>query len=344
MTANALPPIPTAQIEEALIHLRRPFTPGAVRWKVQVTGPKEAKEKTWATVVGYIDARLVAERLNAVLAGGWSEEEIPLEGKPNLMRYRLEVLGQTHTDVGEGQGHSEGMKAKAADSDALKRVAVRFGVGAYLYAMPPFNLYITPSGEVKDDKPTLARMKSGKAGYLKKPHERWLREEYERWLESEGKRIFGEPLDHGDARTGSVGGLAEGLISAPEEDEAPDEAQPEPLTDAKATKLRKGIIVANEELTQVNPDRLPRGRYEKMLRDAAHSHEELAKVLNAIDDLRHSEEILDAERKELISLIGSKAAKPLIDSAERRGSQQERIEAVEKAIAEAKEGEGGSDD
>jgi hypothetical protein len=338
MTDKPLPPIPTAKIEEALIHLRRPFTPGAVRWKVQVTGPKEAKEKTWATVVGYIDARLVAERLNAVVAGGWTEQESPLEGKPNLMRYRLTVLSQTHTDVGEGQGHSEGMKAKAADSDALKRVAVRFGVGAYLYAMPPFNLYVTPSGEVRDDKPTLARMKSGKAGYLKEPHERWLREAYERWLASDDNR-FGEPLDHGDARTGSVGGLAEGM-AAPEEDETPEEAQ-QPLTDEKATKLRKGIDAAYRELAQVNPDRLAPGRSAKMVRDAQHSHEELGRVAKAIENLRDTEKVLDTRRVELFRLIGAKKAKPLIDSAERRGSQQERIESVEKAIAEAKEG--GSD-
>jgi hypothetical protein len=43
---------------------------------------------------------------------------------------RLTVLGITKEDVGEGED------LKSAFSDAFKRVAVKFGVGRYLYELP----------------------------------------------------------------------------------------------------------------------------------------------------------------------------------------------------------------
>ena len=52
----------------AQVHLRRPFEPAAVRWKVQSVGDG------YGIVVAYIDARLVVERLNAVVGGEWSDE------------------------------------------------------------------------------------------------------------------------------------------------------------------------------------------------------------------------------------------------------------------------------
>lgn len=335
-----LPTIPTALIEEALIHLRRPFSPGAIRWKIQSSDYKPAKEgrskkdATWVLVVPYIDARLVSARLNAVVAGGWEEAPVERVGE-NLLRYKLTVLSQTHTDVGEGQGRTSGMKVKATDSDALKRVAVRFGVGEYLYAMPAFNFFVTPKGDMQDDKPTVKRMESGKPGYLKAQHEAWLSEAYERWLKEEGEEKFGPVLDHGDAARGSIGAMLE-VEAAPVE---PDEdTGPEPLDDDRAKQLRAEIEAGYEDLCAINPDRLARGRVDKMIKDAAHSHEALSQVGLTLASLASSEKRLSELREQLIKKVGKTKAKPLIDSAERRGSQEERIAALEKAIKEAGEG------
>lgn len=331
----ALPPIPTDKAADAAVHLKRPFTPAAVKWKIQVTGPKNEKQKTFATMVGYIDARLVSGRLNAVVPGNWEEEPVESLGK-NLLRYRLTVLGQTHTDIGEGQGRGDGMLAKATDSDALKRVAVRFGVGEFLYAMPNFGLYITPKEEMKDGKPTLYRRSDGGAGYVKAVHEEWLREEYQRWLDEEGIAAFGEPLDHGDARSGSVGVLLDG--SAIGEDEATEEDLGlTPLDDDQAQAAKAAIEANYAELCGVNSNRLAQGRYEKMVADAAHSHAALNEVANTLGNLVESERTLAKLRDELISLVGKTTAKPIIDSAERRGSQEERVSAMEKAVKQTKQ-------
>jgi hypothetical protein len=340
-----LPAIPTDKIAEALLHLRRPFAPSAVKWKIQASdfydGKKggSKKDATWVLVVPYVDARLVSARLNAVVAGGWEEAPVERVGE-NLLRYKLTVLGQTHTDVGEGQGRGAGMKVKATDSDALKRVAVRFGVGEYLYAMPAFNFYVTPKGDMQEDKPTVKRMESGKPGYLKGQHETWLRQAYEQWLEEEGTEKFGQMLDHGDAAKGSIGQLLD-QGGTPDEGEVSDEdLRPAPLDDDEAKQLRERIASTFTELGQINPDRLTQGRLEKMVEEAAHSHPELERVATTIENLRDTEVTLGRLRDQLIEKVGAKKAKPLIDSAERRGSQEERIAAMEKAIGEAENAAG----
>jgi hypothetical protein len=337
--AETLPKIPTSEIAEALIHLRRPFAASAIKWKIQASdfydGKKggSKKDATWVLVVPYVDARLVSARLNAVVAGGWEETPVERVGE-NLLRYKLTVLGQTHTDIGEGQGRGAGMKVKATDSDALKRVAVRFGVGEYLYAMPAFNFHVTPTGEVKDDKPTVKRMESGKPGYLKAPHEKWLTEAYGRWLEEEGAEKFGPVLDHGDAARGSIGQMLD-ADAPPDADAGDDDLRPTPLDDDEARALRKRAEDAFEKLVEINPDRLAPDRFRQLVDGAAHSHAELERVAGQIESLRETEAQIAARSEKLVELFGKTKAKPVIDAALRRGSQQERIDALDKAIAQA---------
>lgn len=331
-----LPALPAVTLKDALIHLRRPFTAHAVKWKIQASGPKGGA--TWAIAVAYIDARLVMERLNMVVPGEWAEKPIRVEGHPEALMYELTVFDRAHVDVGVGQGSTEGMKLKGMHSDALKRVAVRFGVGVSLYAMPQLFLKVTPQEEVVDEgEPTLLRLNDGKPGRLKDKHEKWLNSRYQAWLDAEGIAHFGDPLDHGDARTGSTGALAD--LPPVEEDGSEDAADvpPEPLTDEKANALRGRIEHAYAELCEINPDRLAQGRVEKMLRDGGHSHDELEKAAAAIERLVETEQVLAERRGELVDLLGATKAKPLIDSAERRGSQDERIESLDRAIATAKE-------
>ena len=81
-------------------------------------------------------------------------------------------------------------------SDALKRAAVRFGVGVSLYAIPQTFL----DGEVK---------------YLTAQHSTFLRDRYTAWLDAHGAQAFGDPLDHGDAPDGSVGDPDDGAVPEP---------------------------------------------------------------------------------------------------------------------------------
>lgn len=94
-----------------------------------------------ALALHYIDARLVMDRLDAVVGiGGWKDEYTVLDGG-NEVECRLSVkIGSEwvcKADVGgQSEQPDEGDRMKAAYSDALKRAAVKFGIGRFLYRMP----------------------------------------------------------------------------------------------------------------------------------------------------------------------------------------------------------------
>ncbi len=85
--------------------------------------------------LAYIDARSVMRRLDAVVgAGNWSFDFDVLSPDGKMVRGKLTVCGVTKCDAGEANTEDELLKS--AVSDALKRTAVHFGVGRYLYYLP----------------------------------------------------------------------------------------------------------------------------------------------------------------------------------------------------------------
>ncbi len=115
--------------------LAEPFPPSEIGWKAQAT----SKDKTKALAVAYIDARNVMERLDAVFGvGGWQDAyEVLPDGC--VMCHLSVKVGEdwvTKTDVGEeSEQKAPGERRKAAFSDALKRAAVKLGIGRYLYSL-----------------------------------------------------------------------------------------------------------------------------------------------------------------------------------------------------------------
>lgn len=169
---------PCATYKDAAKHMRRPFTAAAVKFKVQATWPKD--NPTAGLIVAYIDARLAVERLNLLVPNLWADAYRPVGGQQ--MWCDLTVDGITRSDVGEGAG-------KGLVSDALKRAAVKFGIGVSLYAIPKMVL------KTQDD---TVKAKHGGKLELTPKGEQVLRGMYAHWLEQHGTRAFGEPLDHGD--------------------------------------------------------------------------------------------------------------------------------------------------
>ncbi len=102
--------------------LSRPFSFDTIHIKVLTTN----QDKTRGLIVPFVDARAVMDRLDEVVGpGGWSDSYSPLEN--GAVRCSLRVGKATKEDVGQGED------AKSAFSDALKRAAVKFGVGRSLY-------------------------------------------------------------------------------------------------------------------------------------------------------------------------------------------------------------------
>jgi hypothetical protein len=115
---------------ELLAALAAPFDPKELDWK-----PQTVKENR-GLLVAYIDARCVMRRLDAVIAGGWDDHYTVIDANKGIVMCRLTILGTERSDVGEGHQDANPEKVKAGFSDALKRAAVKFGVGRYLYDLP----------------------------------------------------------------------------------------------------------------------------------------------------------------------------------------------------------------
>jgi hypothetical protein len=93
-----------------------------------------------ALALAYVDARVIQDRLDDVLGvAGWQDDYECLADGSVVCRLRLR-LGDTWVTKVDVGGPSEqpdgGDRLKAAFSDALKRAAVKFGVGRYLYRLP----------------------------------------------------------------------------------------------------------------------------------------------------------------------------------------------------------------
>lgn len=120
----------TSDIQAALA---APFDPDEIKWKPgKVSGNR-------CLGLAYIDARLVQDRLDDVLGIGNWQDAYTIDGSGSVeCRLSLKLNGEwiTKCDIGSlSEQPDAGDKLKAAFSDALKRAAVKFGVGRYLYAL-----------------------------------------------------------------------------------------------------------------------------------------------------------------------------------------------------------------
>lgn len=113
--------------------LADPFPADAIGWKPQTVSGNRC------LAVAYIDARDVMDRLDDVMGpAGWQDNYQFLPSGLVLCTLRLH-LGDDwieKSDVGgESEQKDQGDRQKAAVSDALKRAAVKFGIGRYIYRL-----------------------------------------------------------------------------------------------------------------------------------------------------------------------------------------------------------------
>lgn len=134
--------------------LSAPFPTDAIDWRVGSTTQDESKGMAFA----YIDARAVMDRLDAVCGvDGWENEYVFGPGSMVICKLSIRMPDGTLITKCDGAGETDVEGQKGALSDALKRAAVRFGVGRYLYGLdsPWVELddkkRITPASKTKLD-------------------------------------------------------------------------------------------------------------------------------------------------------------------------------------------------
>ena len=113
-----------------LTELSAPFPENEIGWKAQALYPKD--KPTTALAVPHITSRMVMNRLDEVVGpASWHTDFEFIPGIKAAKIY-LTVLGITKCDIGFIAGDDDAA-IKGSVSDGLKRAAVLFGIGRYLY-------------------------------------------------------------------------------------------------------------------------------------------------------------------------------------------------------------------
>jgi hypothetical protein len=139
--------------------LAAPFPTTIVKYK-----PLTVKNNR-ALALAYIDCRAVQDRLDEVVGvAGWMDDYQILDDGSVVCHLKVWLGDQwiSKSDVGSPSEQPDGGdRLKAAFSDALKRAAVKFGIGRYLYRLPnvwcdydPVRKQIVPPGKTTAPKKT----------------------------------------------------------------------------------------------------------------------------------------------------------------------------------------------
>lgn len=109
--------------------LSDPFAPNELEWKVQTAGHRG--DKQWAMLLCYVDNRAIQNRFDTVLGANWMNSFRHIDGG-TICRLSLFIEGRwIHREDGAGESDIE--TVKGGMSNSMKRAAVMFGVGRYLY-------------------------------------------------------------------------------------------------------------------------------------------------------------------------------------------------------------------
>ncbi len=123
------------------VALAAPFSPSQVSWRVGST----SQDKKSALALAYLDARDIMDRFDAVCGpAGWQCRYSHV-GSITVCEIGVKV-GDEWIWKADGAGQSDIEGEKGALSDSIKRAAVRFGVGRYLYSLGNTWVQIEPAG------------------------------------------------------------------------------------------------------------------------------------------------------------------------------------------------------
>ncbi len=114
--------------------LQQPFGQNDLEWRVQQAG--QSGERVWARIIAYVTARAIQTRLDDVVGVfGWKNEFSPLPnsiGDGSLCGISLKFDNEWITKY-DGSDNTSIEATKGGLSGSMKRAAVQFGIGRYLY-------------------------------------------------------------------------------------------------------------------------------------------------------------------------------------------------------------------
>lgn len=117
-----------------LHRLAAPFPKSAIHWRIQGK-PYERDGKHTAMALAYIDARDVMDRLDEVCTPANWQSRFSETAKGRVIGEIGIRIGDDWVWKADGAGDTAVEGEKGGISDALKRAAVNWGIGRYLYSL-----------------------------------------------------------------------------------------------------------------------------------------------------------------------------------------------------------------
>ncbi|WP_170885727.1 Rad52/Rad22 family DNA repair protein [Bacillus alkalicellulosilyticus] len=149
--------------EEIKAELIKPFPPEEIEWRVLRCW--KSQNGQWAVVCPYVSNRAIMNRLDDIFGiDGW-ENEIK-EIHSGIMCGLTIFMNNQAITKWDGADTTNIESTKGGISNAMKRCAVQFGIGRYLYYLEEFRVQVHPD---RNAGPYYVKDKSGVQGYWKSP-------------------------------------------------------------------------------------------------------------------------------------------------------------------------------
>lgn len=117
--------------------LAAPFSPDELEWRIGNQGV--SKSKPWGMAFAYVTNRAIQNRLDEVFgAMNWQNEFREWKGKPNAQLAGISVWDSEKKQwvtKWDGAEDTDFEPTKGGLSDSMKRAAVEWGIGRYLYKL-----------------------------------------------------------------------------------------------------------------------------------------------------------------------------------------------------------------
>ena len=133
----------------ALALLNKRFMPDEIEWRVGMSGFKSDGKTIYVMPLAYVTARAIMNRLDLTVGPENWKDEYQYTPEGMLCGLSIKVGGEWIAKWdGSPESNQDGFKGSI--SGALKRAAVKWGIGRYLYYLPQIYVDGIQNGTSKD--------------------------------------------------------------------------------------------------------------------------------------------------------------------------------------------------
>lgn len=125
--------------------LREPFPASDIEWRVQSAGEKDGK--VWAMVLAYVTNRAIMERLDTVVGPAFWKNEYAKGPEGGILCGLSIKIDNEWITKWDGAENTEFESVKGGLSSSMKRTAVQWGIGRYLYNLSATFAIVSQNGK-----------------------------------------------------------------------------------------------------------------------------------------------------------------------------------------------------